>query len=432
MTHAASDVIVVGGGLAGLAAAAFAARGGSSVRVLERSAHVGGRARTRDQDGFLFNVGPHALYRRGPGRAVLRELGVEVAGAIPPSAGLAVRGGREHALPVGPVSLLRTRLLSARSKLKVAGLLGRLRRGVPPLPAGLSVDEWLAAAGLHQDAADLLRALLRVTTYSHQPERLDAAAALEQLHVAVTGSVLYLHGGWQTLVDGLRRAAEDSGASIAADARADRLERDGGGYTVWTAGGDRLSARAVILAVPPAEAARLAGGFSAALRAAAQTALPVRAASLDLGLRALPRPGSTFALGIDRPWYFSVHSATARLAPDGRVLLHALRYLGSDRPAPEETERELDGLLDIVQPGWRDQVLVRRFVPDLLVAHALPLAGRGLAGRPPVAAGDAPGLFVAGDWAGAEGLLADASLASGRRAAQLALDAIDLGRRRIA
>jgi phytoene dehydrogenase-like protein len=426
------DVVVVGGGLAGLAAAAFAARAGLRIRVLERSAHLGGRARTRDQDGFLFNVGPHALYRRGAGRAALRELGVAVRGAVPPNAGLAIREGSALGLPVGPGSLLRTRLLPARAKLQVASLLARLRRAVPPVAAGASVEDWLRATALRPEAADLLRAIVRVTTYAHDPARLDAAAALDQLRQGLTGGVLYLDGGWQTLVDGLRRAAEGAGAEIVADARAEAIEHRDGGFAVRTAGAGRLSARALILAVPPDEAARLAGAFSPGLRAAAESAAPVRAASLDLGLRALPRPRSTFALGIDRPLYLSVHSATARLAPAGHALIHVMRYLGPDAPAREDVERELEGLMDVVQPGWRDQVVVRRFVPDLVVAHALPVAGRGLAGRAEVAVPDVPGLFLAGDWVGAEGMLADASLASARRAARLAAGALDEGQRRIA
>jgi hypothetical protein len=44
-------------------------------------------------------------------------------------------------------------------------------------------------------------------------------------------------------------------------------------------------------------------------------------------------------------------------------------------------------------------------------------AGGGLAGRPAVEVPEVPGLYLAGDWVGAEGLLADASLASARRAA---------------
>ena len=39
--------------------------------------------------------------------------------------------------------------------------------------------------------------------------------------------------------------------------------------------------------------------------------VPVKAASLELGLSSLPRPDALFALGVDGPWYASVHSASA-------------------------------------------------------------------------------------------------------------------------
>src|SRR6188474_940244 len=95
-----TDVVVVGGGLAGLAASAYLARAGRDVVLVEKAAAVGGRARTRSDDGFQFNLGPHALYRRGVGAAVLRELGVPVAGGRPTGeGGYAVRGGAMHTLP---------------------------------------------------------------------------------------------------------------------------------------------------------------------------------------------------------------------------------------------------------------------------------------------------------------------------------------------
>ena len=81
------DVAVVGGGLSGFTAAAFAGREGLAVGVLEKAASPGGRARTRDEGGFLFNLGPHALYRSGEAMAILRELGVRFRGRVPPAGG---------------------------------------------------------------------------------------------------------------------------------------------------------------------------------------------------------------------------------------------------------------------------------------------------------------------------------------------------------
>lgn len=52
------DVIVIGSGFAGLAAACHLAHGGARVRVVERHEQPGGRARTWTEQGFRFDMGP--------------------------------------------------------------------------------------------------------------------------------------------------------------------------------------------------------------------------------------------------------------------------------------------------------------------------------------------------------------------------------------
>ncbi|MCB7135198.1 phytoene desaturase family protein [Cellulosimicrobium marinum] len=54
----APRVVVVGGGIAGLATSALLARGGARVTLLERHDTVGGRAGTLELDGFRFDTGP--------------------------------------------------------------------------------------------------------------------------------------------------------------------------------------------------------------------------------------------------------------------------------------------------------------------------------------------------------------------------------------
>jgi len=53
-----ADVTVIGAGFAGLAAAALLAKDGFEVTVLEKNEMAGGRARTWEKDGFIFDMGP--------------------------------------------------------------------------------------------------------------------------------------------------------------------------------------------------------------------------------------------------------------------------------------------------------------------------------------------------------------------------------------
>jgi phytoene dehydrogenase-like protein len=410
------DVVVVGGGLAGLAAASYLARGGLSVEVLERAETAGGRARTREQDGFAFNLGPHALYRRGAAAAVLRELDVPYSGAPPRSGYRAVVGTRLTALPTTPGALLTARLLPLRAKVQVARWYAALSRTRAASLAGLSVDQWLGRVLPHPAARALAETLVRVTTYAVDTQRHSAAAVLRQLRLAQAG-VLYLHGGWQTLVDGLRARLAERGIEPRTRAEVAAVRRTAAGFQVSLADGTAWNARAVVLAVPPGAALALVEDPPPALAEAASAAVPVRAACLDVALSRLPRPEHLVSLGVDRPLYLSVHSAVARLAPEGGALVHAARYLRADE-AGAPAERELEELLDVVQPGWREALVRRRFLGEMVVANALVTAARG---RAPVELAEAPGLVLAGDWVGDEGLLADASLASARRAAQALL-----------
>jgi phytoene dehydrogenase-like protein len=344
-----------------------------------------------------------------------------------PGRALLLAASATYRLPLGLGSLLASRLLTLREKWRLAGLLARLGRLDTQRLNGVPLRDWLRQTAGAGNLAGLLEALFRVSTYANDPEALSAGSALEQLRLALAGNVWYLDGGWQTLIDGLRDRALSRGAEVRVGARASAVRRTEGGVRVYLADGEVLSARTVILAVGPRVACALLGlPPDAPLARWAAGGRLVRAACLDVALTRLPRPAQRFALGLDAPLYFSVHSAAARLAPEGVAVLHAMRYLGQGQDAPRAVERELEGLLDRVQPGWRAHLLARRFLPGMTVAHALPRADEGgLAGRPDVAVAGLPGVFVAGDWVGGRGMLADAAAASAEEAARCALTLLE-------
>lgn len=418
------DLCVVGGGLAGLAAAATAAKAGARVFLAERSSALGGRARTaRTPEGFNFNLGPHALYAGAPGARVLSELGVGFSGHKPRLSGsLAVHAGQLHALPGGFLSLLTTGFLNASAKFELAKLLTSLTKLDTASLDSISLGTWLRDNVRHEVVRQQIAALGRLTAYQNHPDLQSAGASLEQLRTALCGSVDYIDGGWQTLVDGLAEVAINAGAELQTGTKVEGLHYQQGRWRFdCNSAGAAWSARNVILALPPVAASVMLPQVAALMKWREQC-VPVEAATLDLALASLPKPRNLFALGIDEPLYFSVHSATAKLAPHGGALIHAAVYLGNDAPQGKAAEQRLERLVDQLQPGWRDHLVERRFLPSIAVVGGLPLASTGgLPGRPGPTVPGQPGLFVAGDWVGGEGLLADAALASGQRAATLAL-----------
>ena len=421
-----TDVAIVGGGVAGLTAATYLARAGRSVRLFEKASSLGGRAATQTNNGFHFNLGPHALYRAGEGRKILHELGVRFTGNTPnASGGFAIADGQKHTLPSGFVSLLTTGLLRLPAKFELARYLGALPSlDTQPLQR-MSVAEWLSAQVRHPEVRQLFQALFRLTSYTNAPEHQSAGAALGQLQLALAANVVYIDGGWQSLVNGLHDAATRAGVQLETGKRVVTIEpsRAEGEheYLIRCDNNACHKAKHVILAASPAVAASLVR--SPDIKTWADESVPVTAACLDVALSSLPQPHACFALGIDQPLYFSVHSAAAKLAPQGGAVIQLAKYLSpTDTEAAQAAEHELEGLLDLLQPGWRDVLVDRRFLPSMIVTNAqVSAAAGGLAGRPGPAVSDLPNVYVAGDWVGPTGMLVDASFASAKQAADMIL-----------
>ena len=74
-----TDILVAGAGIAGLTAAAYAAKAGRSVVMCERAARVGGLVTDFSAQGFHFDAGLRAVENSGVIHPMLRDLGVDVA-----------------------------------------------------------------------------------------------------------------------------------------------------------------------------------------------------------------------------------------------------------------------------------------------------------------------------------------------------------------
>lgn len=414
--------------MAGLAASIYLARGGCTVTIFEKRRYLGGRAITHLRRGYRFNLGPHAFYRGGPGDSVLRELGVPVVGKRPSGEGVALIGDHQYRLPSTFLSLLCTKLLGFKAKIELAKLMLRIRRFDAKTLEPMTVRQWIDANVHDARVRQVVETFVRLATYSDNFEKQSAAAALGQLRLAIRRGVTYVDEGWQKIVDSLHSNAVSAGVNFVTSSRIVGLEHDGAVRAVEIGGldddevnndtisvavpeippegtkGTRFPATTVLLAIDPPGVRELVPEVPI------PSLTPVTLSSLDIALSRLPQPKTTFALALDRPFYFSDHARWAQLTPKGGSLLHVAKY-GVAR------EHELEELADALQPGWRDVVVHRRFLPQMTVSNALVTPN---VPRPPVTT-PVEGLYVAGDWVGDEGILSDAALASARAAAKAIL-----------
>ena len=405
------DVVVVGAGLAGLTSALVAARAGASVGLVEAREEAGGRARSDTHDGYIVNQGPHALYRAGAAWSVLRELGVVPAGRLPRQGGVALWSSGER------ISLTRAFKLGGFDALRAVKRVMRPGRRRRSHAQGATMSQWLDR-NVSVRGRSTAEAVIRTSCYMSELDQVDASAVLDQVARSARG-VVYLHGGWESLVRQLEAQAESAGV-VTINGRIESIERRGSFTMLSTRSGESIRAGSVVLAVGgPGHVDRLLGGRSEVVRSWAEAAHPITAACLDVAVAPSPgrHPVATYGLG--EPVYVVDHGATAKVAPAGGSVYHALFYEPDARPEADH-RAVLEAILDRQRPDWRVHAVQVTYRKRIVVAHDRPRPSLNGSDQGRVEIGDQPGVFVVGDWIHSFGLLADAAVGSGAEAGRLA------------
>ncbi|HVT20138.1 MAG TPA: protoporphyrinogen oxidase [Mycobacteriales bacterium] len=297
-------VVVVGGGIAGLAAAHRLASSGVPVTVVDAAREVGGKLRVSEVGGIAVDEGAEAFLRRRPEALdLVAELGLT--GQLETPATLAASvWARDRLRPMPPRTVMgvpsdlaalrgvlsRTELARARADAWLPGAapdpdvsvghwvgrrLGRavVERLVDPMLGGVyagRADELSLAATLPQLPRDERSAL-------DAARRALAAAPPSDEPVFAT-----LRSGLGVLPDALRRAIERAGGEVVTGRAVRRLERTADGWRVVhgaTIDERAVDADAVVLAVPASPAARL---LSAVMPVAAAELGAIETASMAI------------------------------------------------------------------------------------------------------------------------------------------------------
>ncbi|UKJ63657.1 phytoene desaturase [Cellulosimicrobium cellulans] len=258
-------VVVVGGGISGLATAALLARGGAAVTLLERHEVLGGRAGTLELDGFRFDTGPswyfmpevfdHFFALLGtrvedhldlvpldPAYRVFFEPdGADAASTFELSASPGVNRSRFDAVEPGAGGRLAAYAAEASEAYGLAldhflyttferpdrALSPAVLRRLPRLAALLRESLADRAARAVEDPR--LRQLLgyHAVFLGSSPYRAPALYSLMS-HLDLVDGVQYPRGGMYTLIEAVARLARDEGAELRTGADVAGIEVSGG------------------------------------------------------------------------------------------------------------------------------------------------------------------------------------------------------------
>jgi squalene-associated FAD-dependent desaturase len=438
-------VVVIGGGLAGIAAALDCAAAGAEVTLVEVRRRLGGAAYSFERDGMHLDNGQHVFLRCCAAyRALLARLGSERYVAVQPRLEIPVLS------PGAPPVVLRRGTLPP--PLHLAGALARYPHLTPAqrLSAALAaraltqldpddptLDEqtfgdWLAQRGQDEHAVRVLWDLIALPTLNLSAAQASLALGAFVFRTGLLSGVdagdIGFHVGTlaETIGEPAERALAAAGVRFRLGWRAQAVRRAAAGFEI-EGGEEGLGAEAVVVALPHARAAGLL-----------EPLLPRLAASVR-GLGSSPIVNlhvvfdrvvceEPFAAGVNTPVQYLFDRTAAAGAPPGCQYL-AVSLSGAER----EMQMGVDALRERYIPALQDLLpaargaTVERFLATR--EHAATFrAGPGTAALRPGPRTTVPGLVLAGSWTstGWPATL-EGAVISGHAAAAEALAALEPG-----
>lgn len=214
-------VIVVGGGLGGLAAAALLARDGFSVSLYEKTHSLGGRAVCKRIAQYWLDSGFHSLRRadKGPAAIVLEKIGKPIELATKYSDGVVPKTYHDGRLVDSPLSsgqlLFKYPLLSFTQKIRMMMLMQKIKKIPMDRLDRMTIAELLGAAKIRdKNIIAHIKQMIAIAYYCEPNLDKISAGELARYLSQWPYDVGFPKGGWKQIIDKLQEAILENDGEI--------------------------------------------------------------------------------------------------------------------------------------------------------------------------------------------------------------------------
>jgi oxygen-dependent protoporphyrinogen oxidase len=423
-----AKILVIGGGISGLASAWFLKARGHQVHVLEKAAAPGGCLRTIFERGFLVDTGPTStLYREGALGELIAAVGLGdqmlEANTVARNRYI-VKDSQLLSLPLSLLAFARTPLFSNKAKLRML---------LEPFHARAPHEESVAQFVVRRLGPEFLDWAIDPFVsgvYAGDPAKLSARAATAKVYALEAeygslfigairralrgqvsgpqprGKLISFRAGMQSLATAIATKLD---GSISLNTEVSAFSRTSDGEWVVQTGEHEFRAERVVLATPAYRAAKLLAPLDVALSAVLERLYYPPIASIALGFNddhvchPLDGFGMLIPSKLRRVTLGALFSSTLfpGRAPEGYVLLTA--FIGGARNPSAATlthEQLIAQVLDDLRPLlgidgdplFARVALWRQAIPQYEVGHFERLA------HIEAALARLPGLYLRANW----------------------------------
>jgi phytoene dehydrogenase-like protein len=215
-----TKIVVVGGGVGGLATAAILAAEGFTVSIYEKTSNVGGRGLCKNIEGYLLDSGFHSI--RGADKSaastVLKKVGKEIRFATKYSDGVLPKqfyNGKATYAPGNLIELLRYPLLPWPDKIHFMTLFQRIKKKPLDHLDEMTVSELLKELNVNSKGLiDHIKTLVGIAFYCDPDLEKVSAGELYRYLEHFPYDVGFPIGGWKQIIDNLIRSIIENGGTI--------------------------------------------------------------------------------------------------------------------------------------------------------------------------------------------------------------------------